>query len=84
MSLGGDNVSVMAAGLPNIIGSANINSTSGSASGAFYYTNRANGAGGDNYSQYNLQFNASRSSSIYGASSTVQPPAICLIPQIKY
>ena len=29
-------------------------------------------------------FNASRSSAIYGASSTVQPPAITLIPQIRY
>ena len=31
---------------------------------------------------YNI--NASRSSSIYGASSTVQPSAISLIPQIKF
>ena len=31
-----------------------------------------------------LQFNASKSSSIYGAANTVQPPALCLIPQIKY
>ena len=31
-----------------------------------------------------LHFNASKSNAIYGLSSTVQPPAICLIPQIKY
>ena len=31
-----------------------------------------------------LQLNASNSSSLYGASTTVQPPAISLIPQIKY
>ncbi len=31
-----------------------------------------------------LTFDASRSSTVYGASSTVQPPAIKLIPQIKY
>lgn len=31
-----------------------------------------------------LSFDASRSSSIYGNSTTVQPPAIQLIPQIKY
>ena len=31
-----------------------------------------------------MNIDASRSSSIYGASTTVQPPAIKLIPQIKY
>lgn len=31
-----------------------------------------------------LTFDASKSNSIYGSSETVQPPAICLIPQIKY
>lgn len=31
-----------------------------------------------------VTFDASRSNSIYGASDTVQPPAITLIPQIKY
>ena len=29
-------------------------------------------------------FNASWSNTIYGASSTVQPPALSLVPQIKY
>jgi hypothetical protein len=29
-------------------------------------------------------FNASKSSPIYGNSNTVQPPAMTLIPQIKY
>jgi hypothetical protein len=31
-----------------------------------------------------LAFNASKSNSIYGSSTTVQPPALTLIPQIKY
>lgn len=31
-----------------------------------------------------IDFMASRSNAIYGKSSTVQPPAIALIPQIKY
>ena len=31
-----------------------------------------------------LYFDASRSSSIYGKSKTVQPPALILIPQLKY
>lgn len=32
----------------------------------------------------NLNFNASKSSAIYGKSETVQPPSIQLLPQIKY
>ena len=32
----------------------------------------------------NSEMNASRSSSIYGASATVQPPAVKLLPCIKY
>ena len=31
-----------------------------------------------------LRFDASRSNSIYGASTTVQPPALCLLPCIRY
>lgn len=31
-----------------------------------------------------IGFDANRANAIYGASNTVQPPAICLIPQIKY
>lgn len=31
-----------------------------------------------------FEFDASRSNSIYGSSQTVQPPAILLIPQIKF
>ena len=31
-----------------------------------------------------LYFDASKSSNIYGAANTVQPPAIQLIPQIKF
>ena len=36
------------------------------------------------YGTYVGLFNASKSNPIYGNSSTVQPPAIQLIPQIKY
>ena len=32
----------------------------------------------------NFDFNASRSNTTYGKSSTVQPPAIKLVPQIKF
>ena len=31
-----------------------------------------------------IRFNASRSNILYGASNTVQPPAISLLPQIRY
>ncbi len=81
---GGDNSSVIAAGLPNITGSF----------GNIYYQNATGaftkGAG----SQYGhadamyvdsiIQFSASNSNAIYGASTTVQPPALALIPQIKF
>lgn len=36
------------------------------------------------YKGYEIHFNASKSNNVYGASNTVQPPAIVLIPQIKY
>lgn len=87
---GSDNSLVVAAGLPNIIGtfqteefSHNGNNTQ--TTGAFYHQTRsgniANGMGG---TDVRLCFDASRSSAVYGASNTVQPPAIQLIPQIKY
>lgn len=31
-----------------------------------------------------IKFNASDGNAIYGNSDTVQPPALCLIPQIKF
>ena len=36
------------------------------------------------YPGTSLKFDASRCNSLYGASATVQPPAISLIPQIRY
>lgn len=81
---GGDSPAVLEAGLPNITGSF----------GNIYYQNATGaftkGAG----SQYGhadamyvdsiIQFSASNSNAIYGNSDTVQPPAIVLIPQMKY
>ena len=37
-----------------------------------------------NYKKERLNMDASRSNSVYGNSNTVQPPACCLIAQIKY
>lgn len=31
-----------------------------------------------------VSFSAAKSNSVYGASNTVQPPALALIPQIKF
>ena len=35
-------------------------------------------------SSYWIKFNANQSNKIFGSSSTVQPPSILLVPQIKY
>lgn len=50
-------------------------------------TNNRHWAGGHERSTYTNDaaiFNASASNDIYGLSSTVQPPAITLLPQIKF
>lgn len=77
---GSNGNSTIAAGLPNITGkikgddftkgmSGAFKSTTGSLSG--YGTESVSGSQGKNI----IDFNASRSSSIYGSSTTVQPPA---------
>ena len=67
------------AGLPNITGSFGIGDSSGTTTSGVFYTiasTRWNEGGGKAGSNPNVGFNASRSSSIYGKSSTVQPEAI--------
>ncbi len=76
----GDNIS---AGLPNITGQTGATSIGNRipTTGAFAYNNRlgsytygaSNAAGGDV-----VYMDASRSSSIYGNSETVQPPSVCV------
>ena len=63
------------AGLPNITGSGLRGGQDGSSGGAFVKstTGQSNGAAG-NYGA-NYSFDASKSNSIYGRSTTVQPPA---------
>lgn len=66
----------IAAGLPNITG--NFYSEKTSSNGAFSYTGDTATDGGNNDSgstSLKINFNASRSNSTYGKSSTVQPPA---------
>lgn len=94
---GGDTVGVKSAGLPNITGIGYdaiaktdvdaFNSSTSGAIGCKYYSNSRAGDGGTgvyNGAFGSLSFDASLSNSIYGKSDTVQPPAIVLIPQIKY
>ena len=66
----------VSAGLPNITGNFGMNANS-SAGGAFIVSG-TNGVrvGGSNAKDVNVSFDASRSSSIYGNSTTVQPEAI--------
>ena len=86
---GGENVKSLDAGLPNITGVTTwhiANGYYGQSSGAFVATNATssgmlgNGSGGG----ISEDFDASRSNPIYGASATVQPPALTMIAQIKY
>lgn len=74
------------AGLPNITG--NISAFKYSISGAFVGSNNTSRYDGwnDNEDEYavSTSFDASRSNSIYGARTTVQPPAMTVIYCIKY
>ena len=77
---------MLSAGLPNITGQFQGGDHNDSiATGAFYFIEDTNSTIGGNVAQLDrIGLDASRSSSIYGASNTVQPPALSLLPQIKY
>ena len=78
------------AGLPNITGDIVSNVRYGfiqiSSAGAFVKgTSVTGGLSGINSSNSNtIGFDASQSNSIYGNSTTVQPPALCMNIVIKY
>ena len=79
---------IKAAGLPNITGAFRplIWTTPGN-TGAFGITSTLNdrtASAGSAFGTHTVDFNASRSSSIYGNSTTVQPPALTLKYIIKY
>lgn len=81
----GNLMAVLAAGLPNITGGFSIGALGGDASGAI--SGRPSGIARSTTNAYNssgFTFDASRSSSIYGKSTTVQPPAIAVNIFIKY
>ena len=79
------------AGLPDIIGDVKLSNSSVGVSartytGAFYASgnySRGYNASTGLEAQTNLSFKASLSNSIYGNSSTVQPPSLTLVPYIK-
>lgn len=85
---GGDSPAVLAAGLPNITGQYYAVVGGGiTVNGAFtgsWVDSSGQTSGGGVYNRVHLVVDASKSNAIYGASNTVQPPAIVLIPQIKY
>lgn len=78
----------LAPGLPNIMGRASggtcesFSAGTGALTGTKKITSsgRAAGSGGGTFS---INFDASQSNNLYGASDTVQPPAIALVAQIK-
>lgn len=79
----------ISAGLPNIQGSfgAQEPQSRTPVSGAFVHSDTASGVreyDGGTAGGYEISFNAALSSSIYGSSSTVQPPAVKLMPLIRY
>ena len=77
------------AGLPNITGTFSNYDQPGSglkgATGAFAktgnYNSNTKSAGGDDWGKW-MSFDASKSDAIYGRSTTVQPPALALLPCI--
>ena len=84
--------SIKKAGLPNITGILNVPNGSAvayptyyAASGGFYCNGRATygGNAGDGGVGGRIYFDASRSNSIYGASTTVQPPSVTVRYFIK-
>lgn len=85
---------VLDAGLPDITGTLSpiaTNKAKGSSSfitqtGAFKNSTQLDlyGASGNVTQRATVQFKASQSNSIYGNSTTVQPPALCLLPCIRY
>ena len=97
---GADSLSTIEAGLPAITGSVstfiyynqqefNDKQVNNGCFNGKYVNNGAvvidnSSSTGDRFYNTALDFNASASVPIYGKSTTVQPPACCLIAQIKY
>ena len=84
---GGDTVAILSAGLPNLRGQIRGVYYAGqdNANGVFTWNINSWSAVAPNIeSEGAISLNASNYNAIYGRSNTVQPPAIVLIPQIRY
>lgn len=96
---GGDTSAVIGAGLPNITGEFyQENAAYSLVSNSYIYNVAVSGAfkitggrtkGYTSNTEFDdlitrFSFDANSSNEIYGTSNTVQPPALCLIPQIKF
>jgi microcystin-dependent protein len=85
---------VLDAGLPSLTGRATFIQTDGQDQSGYpdlgcfswsvYNHSWKTSAINEGPSKRDLLFDASRSNNIYGASDTVQPPALCLLPCIRY
>ena len=80
---GSNEFGYIGAGLPNITGSFTSDDAGGNPTGAFYVSGYPTGDGG-NGGGWRINLDASRSSSIYGKSNTVQPPAIKVRVKTRY
>ena len=78
----------LAAGLPDIVGThyCDVYGRDYPADGAFKFTDKGypNQATGNNNNSGIITLKASYYNTIYGSSDTVQPPALILLPQIRY
>jgi microcystin-dependent protein len=85
---GANSAGYLSAGLPNITGQVTLTGVEGvNGSGVFYSDGSSYGRNGghENYTMTNkVGFNASRSNSIYGNSTTVQPQAIKVRVYTRY
>lgn len=72
------------AGLPNITGTFGVCGTGYTPTGAFQYLKKGAALSNSGEADNIHDFNASRSSSIYGNSTTVQPPSQTVHLVIKY
>lgn len=82
---------VIDAGLPDLTGKLEPIATNKATNiftktGVFINTTHVDwsGGSGNTTQRVTVQFEASRSNPIYGSSDTVQPPALCLLPCIRY
>ena len=94
---GGDAISVISAGLPNAVGSMKMRTYTSSSDGFGFQmdgmisrtddgtvTTYVNGTTQPETVAQRYTWDLSKSNSIYGTSSTVQPPALKLIAQIRF